>query len=104
MLVLLLCLLLNIQCCVFGMPLRDCDEGSVNSNYHVSMRLFHEMYSFFCRTGGGGDCFFDSMSRYDPPSLENGNKTLEERYHAWRTANHIDKPPYRYQGVAIPLG
>ena len=95
MLVLLLCLLLNVQCCVVGMPLRDCDESSVDFSCHVGMRLFHEMYSSFCRTGIGGDCFFRNVSQYDPPSPENDYKTLEERYDAWRKANHVELPPVK---------
>ena len=88
---LLLYLLLTVQCCVLGMPLNDSDDGSVNSNCHVSMRLLHEVYSSFCRMGIGS-CFFRDMERYDPAMPENGMKTLEERYHAWREANHVEIP------------
>ena len=91
MVMMLLCLLINVQCCVVGMPLRDFNESAGSSSYHVSMRLFHEMYSSFCRMGVG-NCFFRDMEKYDPARPENGNKTLEQRYREWLEKNGLQDP------------
>jgi hypothetical protein len=49
----------------------------------------------------GGDDLYDDISRYDPPTPENGNLTLRDRYEAWAAANHVDIP---VNGAAVRPG
>ena len=70
----------------------------------TTMRLFHEIYIILCRAHCGGREFFEgyvdpvdgirksAYNDFDPPSAENGNKTLYERYQEWLRITGFPEP------------
>ncbi len=73
-------------------------------SHYVGMRLFHEVYIVLCRAHCGGREFFEgyvdpvdgirksAYNDFDPPSAENGNKTLYERYQEWLRITGFPEP------------
>ena len=61
------------------------------SKNYVSMRNFHELYKRFCMVGAGSS-ILPHLDAIEPPSPENGNRTLKERYEEWARENGVKIP------------